>query len=190
MGRTAFPWWFTLVGLIITSAVAPAADKVVFNRDVRPILSDRCFACHGPDDAKRESGLRLDRAADATAELSSGTRAIVLGKPDESELLARITSTEPDVVMPPPHLGKPVMPAEAAILRREDRTGLWRARHGDTCGGGQGEEAGTPRRPIAGFRFSARTADGSVIIGTAAGSHQRHPDPRIPAEGIVGRAVR
>ena len=118
MGRTAFPWWFTLVGLIITSAVAPAADKVVFNRDVRPILSDRCFACHGPDDAKRESGLRLDRAADATAELSSGTRAIVPGKPDESELLARITSTEPDVVMPPPHLGKPVMPAEAAILRR------------------------------------------------------------------------
>ena len=118
MGRTAFPRWLTLVGLIITSAVSTAAEKVVFNRDVRPILSDRCFACHGPDDAKRESGLRLDRAAEATAELSGGTRAIVPGKPDESELLARITSTDPDVVMPPPHLGKPVTPAEAAILRR------------------------------------------------------------------------
>jgi hypothetical protein len=118
MGRTAFPRFLTLVGLIITSAVSTAAEKVVFNRDVRPILSDRCFACHGPDDAKRESGLRLDRAADATAELSGGTRAIVPGKPDESELLARITSTELDVVMPPPHLGKPVTPAEAAILRR------------------------------------------------------------------------
>ncbi len=118
MGRTAFPRWLTLVGLIVTSAVSTAAEKVVFNRDVRPILSDRCFACHGPDDAKRESGLRLDRAAEATAELSGGTRAIVPGKPDESELLARITSTDPDVVMPPPHLGKPVTPAEAAILRR------------------------------------------------------------------------
>ena len=118
MGRTAFPRWLTLVGLIVTSAVSTAAEKVVFNRDVRPILSDRCFACHGPDDAKRESGLRLDRAAEATAELSGGTRAIVPGKPDESELLARITSTDPDVVMPPPHLGKPVTPAEAAILHR------------------------------------------------------------------------
>ena len=118
MGRTAFPRWLTLVGLIVTSAVSTAAEKVVFNRDVRPILSDRCFACHGPDDAKRESGLRLDRAAEATAELSDGMRAIVPGKPDESELLARITSTDPDVVMPPPHLGKPVTPAEAAILHR------------------------------------------------------------------------
>jgi len=118
MGRTAFPRWLTLVGLIVTSAVSTAAEKVVFNRDVRPIVSDRCFACHGPDDAKRESGLRLDRAAEATAELSGGTRAIVPGKPDESELLARITSTDPDVVMPPPHLGKPVTPAEAAILHR------------------------------------------------------------------------
>jgi hypothetical protein len=95
-----------------------AAEGVVFNRDIRPILSDKCFACHGPDDAKRESGLRLDRAAEATAELESGTRAIVPAHPEESELLARIVSGDPDVVMPPPHLGKAVTPTEAALLRR------------------------------------------------------------------------
>ena len=115
MGHTAAPAW---VVLALAAATASAAERVVFNRDVRPILSDKCFACHGPDDAKRESGLRLDRAAEATAELESGSRAIVPGHPDESELLARIASGDPDVVMPPPHLGKPVTPAEAAILRR------------------------------------------------------------------------
>ena len=122
MGYTALHACVVLGVLLMTTsgraAENPGGQRVSFNRDVRPILSDRCFACHGPDDAKRESGLRLDRAADATAELSGGTRAIVPGKPDESELLARISSTDPDVVMPPPHLGKPVTPAEAAILRR------------------------------------------------------------------------
>ena len=107
------------VGCVLLAAtVAAAHDRVVFNRDVRPILSDRCFACHGPDDAKREAGLRLDQAVEAAAELDSGARAIVPGDPDSSELLTRITSTDADVVMPPPHLGKPVTPAEAAILRR------------------------------------------------------------------------
>jgi hypothetical protein len=104
--------------MLLAAAVAAADERVVFNRDIRPILSDRCFACHGPDDAKREAGLRLDLAADATAELASGARAIVPGDPDSSELLARISSTDADVVMPPPHLGKPVTPAEAALLRR------------------------------------------------------------------------
>jgi hypothetical protein len=65
---------------------------------------------------------------------------------------------------------------------------LWRARHGGTCGGGRGGGSGSPRRPVAGFMFSARKADGVVIIGTAAGSHQRHPDPRIPAPGNHGPA--
>jgi hypothetical protein len=117
MGHTA-AFVSVAVCLILGAAAAPADDRVVFNRDVRPILSDRCFACHGPDDGKREAGLRLDRAAEAGAELDSGTRAIVPGDPAASELLARIASPDADVVMPPPHLGKPVTPAEAAILRR------------------------------------------------------------------------
>jgi len=105
------------VCLAVAAMAASAAERVDFNREIRPILSDRCFACHGPDDAKREAGLRLDRAAEATAELASGGRAIAPGDPAASEILARIASPDADVVMPPPHLGKPVTPAEAAILR-------------------------------------------------------------------------
>jgi hypothetical protein len=112
------PFTATFVSLLLNTAVALADEQLAFNRDIRPILSDRCFACHGPDDAKREAGLRLDQKAEATAESASGSRAIVPGDPDASELLTRISSIDADVVMPPPHLGKPVTPTEAAVLRR------------------------------------------------------------------------
>lgn len=80
-----------------------AADRPPdFNRDIRPILSHNCFACHGPDGHDRGGGLRLDDRESATSELDSGSRAIVPGRPDESELVARIHATDPDVVMPPP----------------------------------------------------------------------------------------
>jgi len=100
------------------SAVLPAAEPTLdFNRDIRPILSDRCFSCHGPDE-HRQAGLRLDDRSAATTELESGVTAIVPGNPAASEILARIVDTDPDLVMPPPHIGKPVTPAEAGILRR------------------------------------------------------------------------
>ena len=99
--------------------LAQAADSTLdFNRDIRPILSDRCFACHGPDAEDRQAGLRLDDRAAAVAALESGGTAIVPGKPDASEIIARVTNTDPDVVMPPPHVNKPITPAEAEILRR------------------------------------------------------------------------
>ncbi|MGB8853119.1 MAG: DUF1553 domain-containing protein [Pirellulales bacterium] len=85
------------------NGAAPAPTRLSFNRDIRPILSDNCFACHGPDNANRQAGLRLDTFDLATAELDSGTRAIVPEKIDESELVARIISDDPDAVMPPPH---------------------------------------------------------------------------------------
>ncbi len=80
----------------------PTPARLSFNHDIRPILSDNCFACHGPDNANRQAGLRLDTFDLATAELDSGTRAIVPEKIDESELVARIISDDPDSVMPPP----------------------------------------------------------------------------------------
>ena len=102
-----------------TALAAGAAETTVdFNRDVRPILSDRCFACHGPDAEDRQAGLRLDLRAAATAALESGVTAVVPGDPAASALAERITSTDPDLVMPPPHIGKPITPAEAEILRR------------------------------------------------------------------------
>jgi hypothetical protein len=108
--------WTVLSGLL--AAGPAAADTIDFNRDIRPLLSDRCFACHGPDEEDRQAGLRLDDAAVATAELDSGLTAIVPGKVAASELLARITSTDPDVMMPPPEVGKPITPAEAELLAR------------------------------------------------------------------------
>jgi len=85
------------------AAAEQASTRLSFNRDIRPILSDNCFACHGPDNANRQAGLRLDTFEQATAELDSGAKAIVPEKPAESELIARIVSDDPDAVMPPPH---------------------------------------------------------------------------------------
>jgi mono/diheme cytochrome c family protein len=82
--------------------VKKTAGRISFNRDIRPILSDNCFACHGPDSGNRQAGLRLDVAEQATAELDSGSRAIVPEDVAASELVARIISTDPDSVMPPP----------------------------------------------------------------------------------------
>ena len=81
------------------SAFTAAADPVDFSRDIQPLLAKRCFSCHGPDG--QEGGLRLDRHDTASAELSSGARAIVPGDAAASAILERITSTDPDVQMPP-----------------------------------------------------------------------------------------
>src|SRR5947207_3479217 len=81
----------------------PATEKLQFNRDIRPILSDRCFKCHGPDKASRKAGLRLDIAEEAYApRKKSGKHAIVPGKPDQSLVCAKIFSSDPDDLMPPP----------------------------------------------------------------------------------------
>ena len=100
------------------AGIAGAAEPTIsFDRDVRPILSDTCFQCHGPDGVHRQAGLRLDRRDSATAEAASGQRAIVPGDPAASELVARILSDDPDVVMPPPQskLGK-LTAEQVAIL--------------------------------------------------------------------------
>ena len=109
--------WF-VAGLAAMASTPTEASDIEFNRDIRPLLSDRCFACHGPDEEDRQAGLRLDLAEAATAELDSGLNAIVPGQVDTSELMARVTSTDPDVMMPPPEVGKPVTAAEADLLGR------------------------------------------------------------------------
>jgi hypothetical protein len=88
------------------SAPPPAlkTQTIVFNRDIRPILADRCFACHGPDPNKRQAGLRLDRPDAATGPLPKhpNLRAFIPGDPDHSEALRRIITTDPVLLMPPP----------------------------------------------------------------------------------------
>jgi hypothetical protein len=106
-----------LLLFVAPGALASAADTIDFNRDIRPILSNNCFKCHGPDEDLREVGLRLDEPASATSELESGSVAITPGKPDESKLIARINSEDPDVVMPPPASNKHLTAAQKQLLR-------------------------------------------------------------------------
>ena len=109
-----------VVWMLLAAAPAAAAvpEKVRFNQHVRPILSGNCFYCHGPDPKHREADLRLDVREGATADLG-GYAAIVPGKPEESTLIKRVSSTDPDEHMPPPASKKPHLTAEQiAILRR------------------------------------------------------------------------
>ncbi|WP_436714751.1 PSD1 and planctomycete cytochrome C domain-containing protein [Roseiconus lacunae] len=97
--------------------LAPAAEldggeTLSFNRDVRPILSNHCFACHGPDEAHRGADLRLDQAE------AAHEYAIVPGNADESEIIARILETDEDLRMPPADIGKRLTEDEIQILRR------------------------------------------------------------------------
>ena len=98
---------------LICLLLAPAADSIRFNREVRPILSAKCFKCHGPD--LRKAGLDLQTRDKATQVLRSGERAIVPGDPAKSTLLTRVTLPEGPERMPPK--GEPLSPKEVEILR-------------------------------------------------------------------------
>lgn len=97
-------------------AADAAATPVDFNRDVRPILADKCFACHGPDESHREAELRLDVRDEALAD-RGGYQVVVPGKPDESELIERITSEDDDLRMPPGSTGKSLSDRDVEVLR-------------------------------------------------------------------------
>src|SRR5438132_4125509 len=82
--------------LWLPPAVRANDSRINFDRDIRPILSNNCFKCHGPDEKQRKAGLRLDRREGVLIELKSGNRAVVPGKNDDSALVARITAAEPE----------------------------------------------------------------------------------------------
>lgn len=109
------PWRALVLAslLLIPSQRTVKAEPVSFNRDVRPILADKCFYCHGPDAAHRKSELRLD---DRAAAVSAG--AIKPGKPEMSALVDRILADDPDEVMPPRAANKKLTSSEKEILRR------------------------------------------------------------------------
>ena len=106
-----------LLAILATSQALRAAPPVGFNRDVRGILADHCYACHGPDKNARKADLRLDVEADAFAD-RGGYRALTPGKLAESELYQRITSTDPSKRMPPAKSNKPLSSEQIAILGR------------------------------------------------------------------------
>ncbi len=104
-----------------------ADDTLSFNRDIRPLLSDACFACHGPDNAKRQGDLRLDLADAVFADPKKSV--IVPGKPQDSELIRRIASTDPAEVMPPPATKKTLTAAQQELLRKWIAQGARYQRH-------------------------------------------------------------
>ncbi|MGQ0633564.1 MAG: DUF1553 domain-containing protein [Planctomycetaceae bacterium] len=117
-------WWKPVAAACIGLAGIPGvraqdrARAVQFGRDIRPILSDVCFKCHGPDKETRQADLRLDVRDAAFAERESGAPAIVPGRPDASELYLRITAHDPAERMPPESSEKSLSPAHIALFRQ------------------------------------------------------------------------
>ncbi|MCG6156078.1 PSD1 and planctomycete cytochrome C domain-containing protein [Rubinisphaera margarita] len=104
---------YATLGLMLVSVSTARAADIDFNRDIRPVLSDKCFLCHGPDETTREVGLRLDVRENAVE-----YGALVPGDAAASAIIERITSTDPDLVMPPPSTDKTMTPAEVAKMRQ------------------------------------------------------------------------
>ena len=113
-------WFLALAGAIAAESSGPKtqAGRVDFNRDIRPILADNCYQCHGPDSAKRKAGLRLDLSEGALAKLESGHAAVVPGQPAKSRLIEVIASKDSDERMPPSRTGKTLSPEQIALLTR------------------------------------------------------------------------
>jgi cytochrome c553 len=93
------------------------AAELDYNRDIRPILADNCFRCHGPDKAARKSGLRLDLREESVKLAKSGLAPVVPGQPDQSELLRRIFTLEQDDVMPPPDSHRSLSDAQKQMIK-------------------------------------------------------------------------
>jgi hypothetical protein len=122
-GRHRLRWFIAYPVIAIFAAnttscfAADTAERVDFTRDVRPILSDNCFHCHGPDSAERQADLRLDVWQDA-GDIRGAEAVIIPGKTGESELIARITSDDLDLRMPPADSGKSLATEQVEMLRR------------------------------------------------------------------------
>ncbi|HTA29044.1 MAG TPA: PSD1 and planctomycete cytochrome C domain-containing protein, partial [Candidatus Cybelea sp.] len=117
-------WAFGLAGFVPANHAAPSAgisapeDKVDFNHDIRPILAENCYLCHGPDDGRRKAKLRFDQKEEAFKPLKDGGFAVVPGDPGKSQLMARVNSRDDQEIMPPVKTGKKLSPQQIDLLRR------------------------------------------------------------------------
>jgi hypothetical protein len=108
---------FRSLSLLLFSLSVLSAEDLRFNRDIRPILSENCFFCHGQDPKHREADLRLDQRSEAIKD-NDGVFAIVPGHPEKSEILKRLLSHDADDQMPPPESNRKVSPAQIDLIRR------------------------------------------------------------------------
>src|SRR5437879_5237670 len=110
-------WWFASLFSMIFCTTSGAA-KVDFNRDIRPIMADTCFRCHGFDAKARKARLRLDVREEATQPAKSGAVPIVPGRPQTSEVMRRLFAEDEEERMPPAELRKPLTTAQKELFRR------------------------------------------------------------------------
>src|SRR5215470_5965864 len=114
-------WYLALVNPLnaqsASSQRSPAPAKLSFNQSIQPILSENCYACHGPDPGARKAKLRLDRAEFAYAPHGKYGPAILPGRPDKSPLVEKIETKNPKDRMPPPEAHKTLKPEQIALLR-------------------------------------------------------------------------
>lgn len=164
-------------GQIFADDGAPA--PVRFNRDIRPILADHCFACHGPDARSRKADLRLDVVTARTK--TADQHLIVPGEPESSELWKRVTSADPTVIMPPPEAKKPLTAAQIALLRRWIEQGAVREDHWAFV---------TPKRPAL-PRLMDSAAPGEIDGFVRAELRERNlrPAPEAPPETLIRRVT-
>jgi hypothetical protein len=152
---------------------------VQFNRDIRPILSDTCFACHGPDANKREGDLRLDLESEALSD-RGGSPVIVPGEPDRSELLRRVFSTDPDEVMPPADSSKSLSPRQKELLRAWIAQGAQWQKHWSLI---------PPQRPalpdVAGTDWAQNAIDRFILRGLE--QQQQRPSPDADKRTLMRR---
>src|SRR5687767_2242363 len=124
-------WSIAALVMLSLWVVSPALadDRVLFNRDIRPILSDTCFKCHGFDANTRKAELRLDTPEGASKDLGGGVGAIVPGKPDESEAFRRLMSDDEEEMMPPHGSGITLTKPQVELVRRWIEQGAQYERH-------------------------------------------------------------
>jgi hypothetical protein len=159
----------------------PATSAPDFDREVRPILSEHCFACHGPDEGSRKSGLRLDTPEGAFADLGGGLHPVVAGDLEASEIWDRITTDDPGDLMPPPETGKEIDAAEREVLRRWIESGAtWE-------GHWAWEAPSRPEVPSAGAAWAQNPIDAFIAEGLDAASLE--PAPAADRASLLRRVT-
>jgi hypothetical protein len=165
-------------GVLISPLAAQAPD---FNRDIRPILAENCFSCHGFDPGHREANLRLDTREGATAE-NDGVVAIVPGNVDASALWHRIRSTDPDEVMPPPKTHKSLTATQKHLLRRWIEEGAPYEKHWSFV-----PPADAPPPPVIRADWPRNGIDAFVLARLESGKLK--PSPEASKETLIRRTT-
>lgn len=175
-----------LLGSICTSHAAAepldSEQQIDFDESILPLISDRCFQCHGPDEAARESGLRLDTREGAFAAGDSGELAIVPGNPTDSAIYQRITSDDPDLVMPPPESGLSLQAEEKDLLRSWIEQGANWKQHWAFV---------PPKKPAIPSAHPTWSADQTIdnFIHRKMSSTTLTPSPKADKETLIRRAT-